>query len=124
VYILAIYREETLGGWGGGGGVGTSEKTAQSRQSAKLFTQSSELGLPIPTPSPAGWCVRSPPPPFGSGGGHTRLQVRGWGSPNSTRGQTLWYSIYKLLCERQKKQFAPLSIFFSLELLELKHARG
>ncbi len=38
----------------------------QSRQNARLFLQSSELGPP--TPSPAGLYV---PPPFGSGGGDT-----------------------------------------------------
>jgi hypothetical protein len=38
---------------------------AQSRQSAKLFLQSSKLGLPHPL---------------------TRKQVRGWGSPSSDEG--------------------------------------
>ncbi len=47
---------------------------AQSRQSAKLFLQSLELGSP--TPLAAGECA---PPPFGPGGeGHTRLRVSGW----------------------------------------------
>jgi hypothetical protein len=33
--------------------------------------------------------------PLGSGGGgHTRLRERGWGSPNSDEGHTLWYYIY------------------------------
>jgi hypothetical protein len=49
---------------------------AQSRQSARLFLKSSELGPP--DPSTAGECV---PPSFGwgggGGGGHTRLRVRG-----------------------------------------------
>jgi hypothetical protein len=49
---------------------------AQSRQSAKLFLQSSELGLPHP-------------PPAGRGVG---------GVPIPTRGHTLWYSVYKVLC--------------------------
>ncbi len=55
----------------------------QSRQSAKLFLQSSELGLP--NPSPSGECA---PPPFGPGGGgwiHSQGE-RGWGSPNSDEG--------------------------------------
>ncbi len=60
------------------------------RQSAKLFLQSSELGLPHP--SLAGECV---PPPFDSEReGHIRLGERGWGVPISTKGQTLWYSVY------------------------------
>ncbi len=43
-----------------------------------------------PTPSPAGECVL---PSFGSaGGGVTHsLWERGWGGPNPTRGQTLWF---------------------------------
>ncbi len=59
------------------------EGGSQSRQSAKLFLRSSELGL-------------HPSPSFSLGGGrvHTRLRVRGWGVPIPTRGQTLWYSWY------------------------------
>jgi hypothetical protein len=64
----------------------------QSRQSAKLFLQSSELG--VPRPPPAGECA---PPPFGSGGGgHSRYRERGWGSPNSDGGTyTVVLCIYK-----------------------------
>ncbi len=50
----------------------------QSRQSAKLFLKSSELG---PNPSPAGECSPSPQN-RGGGGGHTRWRERGWESPN------------------------------------------
>ncbi len=39
------------------------------------------LSLGPPTPSPASECV--PPPPQPKEGEHTRLRVRGWGSPNS-----------------------------------------
>ncbi len=48
----------------------------QSRQSARLFLQSSNWGLSSPAPSPAGECV---PPDFGGGGGGvlTCLQERG-----------------------------------------------
>ncbi len=46
----------------------TGEYQPQSRQSARLFLQSSELG-PL-TPSPAGECVPLPPP-FGPGGTHS-----------------------------------------------------
>jgi hypothetical protein len=54
----------------------------QSRQSAKLFLQSSELGLPQPLKR-----RRVCPLPPGSGGeGHTRWRERGWESPNSDEG--------------------------------------
>ncbi len=52
----------------------------QSRQSAKLFLLSSELGLPHP--SPAGECA---PLWFGVEG-HTRWREKGWESPNSDEG--------------------------------------
>jgi hypothetical protein len=67
-----------------------SELQAQSRQSAKLFLQSSELGLP-PTPHPQ---ASVPPPPCFWGEGNTRRRERGWESPNSDEGHTLWYSLY------------------------------
>jgi hypothetical protein len=60
---------------------GKEQLGPHSRQSAKLFLYSSELGL---TPSPAGECD---PPPF--------ARERGWGSPVSDEGDiTLWYFIY------------------------------
>jgi hypothetical protein len=66
---------------------------AQSRQSAKLFLQSYELGLPhLLTPQaslPSLW--------LGGGrvGWYTLACGRGGGAvPISTRGQTLWYSRY------------------------------
>ncbi len=71
----------------------------QSRQSARLFLQSSELGLPHPLPH-----RRVPPPPFwfGRGGGGTLARGRGGGKvPVPKRGQALWYSRYKsTLCSR------------------------
>ncbi len=61
----------------------------QSRQSAKLFLQSSELGLPQPLTRRR---VCSPTPRFW-GEGHTRWR-RGVGRvPIPTKGQTLWYSL-------------------------------
>ncbi len=51
---------------------------------------SSELGLP-PTPHPQ---ASVPPPPCFWGEGNTRWQERGWESPNSDEGRTLWYSLY------------------------------
>ncbi len=59
----------------------------QSRQSARLLLQSSELGRPLPTPHP------SNPLPLWFRGVRTRLRETGWGVPIWTRGQTLWYSI-------------------------------
>jgi hypothetical protein len=53
----------------------------QSRQSAKRF--SSRWNWVSPTPLAAGECA---PPPFGPGGGHTRLRLQGWGSPNFNEG--------------------------------------
>ncbi len=63
---------------------------AQSRPRAKLFLQSSELGLP---PHPHQQASVPPPPPFGSGGwgGGTLVCGRGGGEvPIPKRGQTLW----------------------------------
>ncbi len=47
-------------------------------KSTTVFVSSSELGPP--DPSLASECA---PTPRTGGGGHTRLRVRGWGSPNS-----------------------------------------
>jgi hypothetical protein len=61
---------------------------AQSRQSAKLFLQSSELGLP-PTPHP-----QASVPPLGSGGWGTLAGERVGGRvPIPTRGHKLRYSV-------------------------------
>ncbi len=58
----------------------------QSRQSAKLFLQSSELGLPHPF---------SRRPPFGPGGESTLACGRGVGGDLiPTRGHTLWGALY------------------------------
>jgi hypothetical protein len=55
----------------------------QRRQSAKLFIQSSELGLPYPLTRRRVW----PPSPFGSEGRGTLAGGRkGRGSPNSDEG--------------------------------------
>ncbi len=63
---------------------------SQSRQSVKLFLQSSELGHPQPLAR-----KRVPPPPFGSGGRSTLAGEKVGGRvPIPTRGHTLWYSIY------------------------------
>jgi hypothetical protein len=50
------------------------------RQHCGEFEAELELGLSC-TPSLASECA--PPPGTKVWGGHTRLQVRGWGSPNS-----------------------------------------
>ncbi len=50
---------------------------------APLSFFSSRRNWDSPTPWAAGECA---PPPFGPGGGHTRLRERGWGNPNSDEG--------------------------------------
>jgi hypothetical protein len=63
---------------------------AQSRQSAKLFLKSSELGLPQPLTS-----RRVCPLPPVIGGRGTLAGGTGVGRvPIPTRGHTLWYSLY------------------------------
>jgi hypothetical protein len=71
---------------------GHGQWATQSRQSAKPFLQSSELGLPQPL-TRRRVCTL----PFGSGGeGHTRWQERGWESPYSNDGTyTVVLFIYK-----------------------------
>ncbi len=84
---------------------------------------SSELGLP-PTPHPQASVA---PPPCFWGKGNTRWRERGWESPNSDEGHTLWYSLYVrtlcpvvrlLLCRRLQRvvvylgwPIAPLQIW-------------
>jgi hypothetical protein len=63
----------------------------QSRQSAKRF--SSRWNWDSPNPLAAGECA---PPPFGPGGGHTRLRLKGWGSPNSNEGT---YIVVLYICK-------------------------
>ncbi len=46
-----------------------------------FFSKSSELGLPHPLTQTSVYGVHLPPP-LVPGGGHTRLQERGWGGPN------------------------------------------
>ncbi len=48
-------------------------------KSTTVYVPLSELGLFLPPLSLASECA----PPPGTKGGHTRLRVRGWGSPNS-----------------------------------------
>ncbi len=55
----------------------------QSRRSAKLVLQSSELGLPRPLTRTR---VYAPPPLLVPGEGHTSWRVREWESPNSDDG--------------------------------------
>ncbi len=71
----------------------------QSRLSAKLFLQSSELGLPHPTTRRRA----CPPPPLNRGEGHTRWREKGWESPNSDEGTytvVLFIYKYRTLCFR------------------------
>ncbi len=80
----------------------------QSRQSAKLFLQSSELGLP--NPSPAGECA---PPPRFWGKGHTRWWERGWESPSSDEGTyTVVLLIYTYFVHLANSKSADAGITF------------
>ena len=65
-----------------------------------MYDPSLELGLPHPF-SRKQVCL---PPQAKGWGGHTRLRLKGWGSPNSNEGSghTLWCSIYiSTLCCRE-----------------------
>jgi hypothetical protein len=64
---------------------------AQSRQSAKLFLQSSELGLPHP--SPAGECAS--PPPLVQVGRGTLACGKGVGEAQFRRGYTHCGTLYR-----------------------------
>jgi hypothetical protein len=83
----------------------------QSRQSAKLFLQASELGLPQPLTR-----RRVCPPPLGSGARGTLAGERGVGRvPIPTRGHTLWYSLYIRTLWSLPIQFVlPSCLFFSI----------
>ncbi len=67
----------------------------QRRQSAKLFLYSRRINSPQPTPHPQ---ASVPPASQFWGEGHTRWRRRGWESPNSDEGHTLWYSLYVYMC--------------------------
>ncbi len=74
-----------------------------------------------------------PPHPFVRGGGHTRLQLKGWGSPNSNEGTYTvvlyiykYFVIRKLFVDKQRwkhvhrdktKYRTPLHSFFHTEAL-------
>jgi hypothetical protein len=83
----------------------TSFVNPQSRQSARLFLQSSELGLPLPLTR------RRVCPSPGSGGRGTLAGERGVGRvPILTRGYTLWYSVYL------HTVFTPLSLAYTVQM--------
>jgi hypothetical protein len=82
---------------------------AQSRQSAKLFLQSSELGLPQLRP-------QARFPPLLGGGACTLTGERGVGRvPIPTRGHTQWYSLYiRTLC--MQALYMPPVFYYSQQL--------
>jgi hypothetical protein len=96
---------------------------AQSRQSAKLFLLSSELGLPHPL------IRRRVFPPPGSVGRGTVAGDRGFGFPNSDEGT---YSVVLFICTyfvvngifnclkfaMSKTAFSDVSILFQLSLVK------
>ncbi len=96
-------RDNLLRGEGEGGGGEAKTYDCKKAWSHKVRTYkeyhsvcpSSELGLP-PTPHPQ---ASVPPPPGFWGEGNTRWRERGWESPISDEGHTLWYSLYvRTLC--------------------------
>jgi hypothetical protein len=70
------------------------DNKAQSRQSAKRI--SSRWNWDSPTALAAGECAT--PHPLVRGGGHNRLRLKGWGSPNSNEYTVVLY-IYKYFVE-------------------------
>jgi hypothetical protein len=94
------------------------EACPQSRQSAKRF--SSHWNWDSPTPLAAGECA---PPPFGPGGGHTRLRLKGWGSPNSNEGTyTVVLYIYKYFVSLPSH--SDYSIWLAVHLLRAHNSRS
>ncbi len=91
--------------WGGGAKYNDNKNTwlplciqeiPQSRQSAQLFLQQSELWLPQPLTRRR---VCPPPLLWFRGEGHTRWRERGWESPNSDEGTyTVVLYIYASIC--------------------------
>ncbi len=70
-----------------------------------MYVHSSEWNWASPNPSLASECA-PPPGTKGWGGGHTRVRVRGWGSPNSNdwrKGLALC-----LLCASQASTPTPM----------------
>jgi hypothetical protein len=67
-------------------------------KSTTVYAPRRNCWLP-PTPHPQ---ASVPPPPCFWGEGNTRWRERGWESPNSDKGHTLWYSLYvrTLCCDR------------------------
>ncbi len=82
----------------------------QSRQSAKLFLQSSDWDSP--NPSPAGECT---PIPRFWGEGHTRWRERGWGSLDSDGGT---YTVVLFICIYVRTLWCALT-----HRLEMVHSR-
>ncbi len=98
-------------------------------QSTKVYVPSSELGLSHPL-SRQRVC---PYPRYQRGGGHTRLRVRGWGSPNSDertytvvlfifmyfvdisilRHGGIWKAAYEAVVNKVHKKIQNYSILFS-----------
>ncbi len=68
------------------------------------------IGTPqSPTPLAAGECA---PHPLVRGGGHTRLRLKGWGSPNSNEGTyTVVLYIYKYFVMTPKGVRSVLSLY-------------
>ncbi len=87
--------------------------TAQSRQSAKRFSSRWNWDSPHPFSRRR---VCPPPHPLVRGGGHTRLRLKGWGSPNSNEGTyTVVLYIYKYFVgDCNLKNTKPVAVLTNL----------
>ncbi len=81
----------------------------QSRQRARLFLQSSALGLTLSPLSPSGECV---PAPFDSGGGgHTRVRERELGGSNSDEGiDTVGLQVFMYFVVKREEGYMEIRI--------------
>jgi hypothetical protein len=67
-----------------------------------------------------------PPPPLVRGGGHTRLRLKGWGSPNSNEGTyTVVLYIYKyFVCQGKSARHLPRHVNVITVLAKCKWQEG
>jgi hypothetical protein len=83
---------------------------------------SSRQNWDSPNPSPAGKCA---PTPRFWGERHTRWRERGWDSPNSDEGNTLWYSLYVLCaCDAHWECILRIFMFILIAVAKQRIPQG